>query len=191
MGHAITFYFFGTLAVVLSLAVILHRNIFKSATLLAGMLFCIAALFIALDAEFLAVVQVLIYIGAITVLIVFAIMLTTKINDPMRTQFNNQRLVAPVAALGVLGLIISFVLQGRWISEGAELLPQDLLGEIGKALVSKFILPFDMVSVLLLVALVGAMYIAKHEDRPAVPDQTNSDSESGHNEMERVDKISV
>jgi NADH:ubiquinone oxidoreductase subunit 6 (subunit J) len=191
MGHAIAFYFFGTLAVVLSLAVILHRNIFKSATLLAGMLFCIAALFIALDAEFLAVVQVLIYIGAITVLIVFAIMLTSKINDTMRSQFNGQKLVAPVAALGVLGLIVSFVLKGGWVNEGAELLPQDLLGEIGRALVSKFILPFDIVSVLLLVALVGAMHIARHEDHPAVAEPINPEMEKGHNDAERIDKISV
>ncbi len=165
MGHAITFYFFGALAVALSLAVILHKNIFKSATLLAGMLFCIAALFIALDAEFLAVVQVLIYIGAVTVLIVFAIMLTSRINDASRATFNNQRLIAPVAALGILGLLVSFILKGRWISGETESLSQDMLGEIGKALVSNFILPFDIVSILLLVALVGAMTIAKHEDR--------------------------
>jgi NADH:ubiquinone oxidoreductase subunit 6 (subunit J) len=185
MGHAITFYVFGTLAVLLSLAVILHKNIFKSATLLAGMLFCIAALFVALDAEFLAVVQVLIYIGAITVLIVFAIMLTSKINDAEREQFNNMKLIAPVVALGFLGLIVSFILKGQWTNGNSGSVPQDLLGEIGKALLSNYILPFDLVSILLLVALIGAMYIAKHVDRvPIIREVDFDDAKTEPDEIE-------
>lgn len=167
MGHAVAFYVFGILAVVLALATILHKNIFKSATFLAGMLFCLAALFVTLDAEFLAVVQVLVYIGAITMLIVFAIMLTTRINDETKQRFNSQRWISSLAALGFLGLIISVVLKGGWgnvVTESGAL-PADMLGAIGKALLSDFILPFDIVSVLLLVALIGALHIAKQDDR--------------------------
>lgn len=167
MGHAVAFYVFGILAVVLALATILHKNIFKSATFLAGMLFCLAALFVTLDAEFLAVVQVLVYIGAITILIVFAIMLTTRINDETKEKFNSQRWISSLATLGFLGLIISVVLKGGWggvVSEAGEL-PPDTLGAIGTALLSNFVLPFDIVSVLLLVALVGALHIAKQDDR--------------------------
>lgn len=177
MGHAIAFYVFGILAVVLALATILHKNIFKSATFLAGMLFCLAALFVTLDAEFLAVVQVLVYIGAITILIVFAIMLTTRINDQDRAKFNDQRWVAGIATLGLLGLIVSVVLKGGWgsVVTDAAALPKDMLGAIGSALLSDFILPFDIVSILLLVALIGALHIAKQDDRKPYVQETFED----------------
>ncbi|MBX7150786.1 NADH-quinone oxidoreductase subunit J [bacterium] len=165
MVHALMFYLFAALAIAASLAVILHRNIFKSATFLAGMLFCLAALFVLLDAEFIAVVQVLIYIGAITILIVFAIMLTTKINDEHKEQFNSQKFLAPVLALGLLGLILTIVVKIQWTTAEMSAVPADILGLIGKALLSEFIFPFDVVSILLLVALIGATYIAKQEDR--------------------------
>ncbi|MBL7959621.1 NADH-quinone oxidoreductase subunit J [bacterium] len=167
MGHAVAFYVFGILAVALALATILHKNIFKSATFLAGMLFCLAALFVTLDAEFLAVVQVLVYIGAITMLIVFAIMLTTRINDETRGKFNSQLWISSLTTLGFLGLIISVILKGGWNETTAMsgALPPDMLGAIGTALLSDFILAFDVVSILLLVALIGALHIAKQDDR--------------------------
>lgn len=181
MGHAIAFYLFGTLAVALALAAVLHKNIFKSATLLAGLLFCLAALFVTLDAEFLAVVQVLVYIGAITMLIVFAIMLTTRINDEAREKFNNQRWIASLATLGLLGLIVSIVLKGGWgaIAENAGGLPQDMLAAIGHALLSDFILAFDVVSILLLVALIGALHIAKQDDRKPYVQEIFTDAGNG------------
>jgi NADH:ubiquinone oxidoreductase subunit 6 (subunit J) len=167
IGHAVAFYVFGILAVVLALATILHKNIFKSATFLAGMLFCLAALFVTLDAEFLAVVQVLVYIGAITMLIVFAIMLTTRINDQNNARFNDQRWIAAVATLGLLGLIISVVLKGGWggVTIETGTLPKDMLGSIGTALMSNYIFAFDVVSILLLMALIGALHIARQDDR--------------------------
>lgn len=181
MGHAIAFYVFGILAVVLALATILHKNIFKSATFLAGMLFCLAALFVTLDAEFLAVVQVLVYIGAITILIVFAIMLTTRINDQDKAKFNDQRWIAGIATLGLLGLIVSVALKGGWgsVVTNASELPKDILGAIGTALLSEFILPFDIVSILLLVALIGALHIAKQDDRKPYVQETFEDGGNG------------
>ncbi len=165
MGQVMAFYVFGGLAVVFALVTILHRNIFKSATFLAGMLFCLAALFITLDAEFLAVVQVLVYIGAITILILFAIMLTMRINDETRDPFNSQRFVGPVIGVGVMVLIVTYLFKSQYArGNGSRAdLPADLLGEIGQALLSHFILPFDVVTVLLLVALVGAAYLAGRE----------------------------
>jgi NADH-quinone oxidoreductase subunit J len=183
MGHAIAFYVFGTLAVVAALATILHKNIFKSATFLAGVLFCMAALFVTLDAEFLAVVQVLVYIGAITMLIVFAIMLTVRINDQDKAQFNDQRWIATVATLGLLGLIVSVVMKSGWssVTADASALPKDTLGAIGTALMSNYIFAFDVVSILLLVALIGALHIAKQDERkPYVRETYENDDGSDH-----------
>lgn len=166
MGPVMIFYLFGALAIVLALFAIVHKNVFKSATFLAGMLFCTAGLFVLLDAEFIAVVQVLVYIGAITILIVFAIMLTMRINDEMREPFNAQKKLAPVIVAGILGVILVFLLRGSWTTGMADgaLLPADPLADIGQALLSYFILPFDVVTVLLLIALVGATYLARQDD---------------------------
>lgn len=186
MAHALMFYLFAALAIAASLAVILHRNIFKSATFLAGMLFCLAALFVLLDAEFIAVVQVLIYIGAITILIVFAIMLTTKINDEHKEQFNSQKFLAPVLALGLLGLILTIVIKIQWSTAELSPVPSDILGLIGKALLSEFIFPFDVVSILLLVALIGATYIAKQEDRKPLVTEVDKTEEHGDGKVKHV-----
>ncbi|NUM80234.1 NADH-quinone oxidoreductase subunit J [bacterium] len=186
MAHALMFYLFAALAIAASLAVILHRNIFKSATFLAGMLFCLAALFVLLDAEFIAVVQVLIYIGAITILIVFAIMLTTKINDEHKEQFNSQKFLAPILALGLLGLILTIVVKIQWTTAEISPVPSDILGLIGTALLSDFIFPFDVVSILLLVALIGATYIAKQEDRKPLVTEVDETGEHGDGKVKHA-----
>lgn len=173
------FYLFGALAIVLALFAVLHKNVFKSATFLAGMLFCTAGLFVVLDAEFVAVVQVLVYIGAITILIVFAIMLTMRINDEMREPFNAQKKLAPVIVAGILGVILVFLLKGSWAtgSGDASLLPADSLADIGHALLSYFILPFDVVTVLLLIALVGATYLARQDDHQPMVQEVDAERE--------------
>lgn len=186
MGHSIAFIFFGLAAVGLALAAILHRNIFKSATFLAGMLFSTAALFITLEAEFVAVVQVLVYIGAITILIVFAIMLTMKISDEHREQFNAQRYLALVVGLGILGVLTAFLLKGPGSAEAVTgSLPADPLWEIGRVLISNFILPFDVVTVLLLIALVGATFLAKHDDDTLASQEVPSTAERSEHEEEK------
>lgn len=179
MGHVMIFYLFGALAIVLALFAVLHKNVFKSATFLAGMLFCTAGLFVVLDAEFVAVVQVLVYIGAITILIVFAIMLTMRINDEMREPFNAQKKLAPVIVAGILGVILVFLLKGSWAtgSGDASLLPADSLADIGHALLSYFILPFDVVTVLLLIALVGATYLARQDDHQPMVQEVDAERE--------------
>ncbi len=193
MGHAIAFYVFGTLAVVAALVTILHKNIFKSATFLAGMLFCLAALFVTLDAEFLAVVQVLVYIGAITMLIVFAIMLTTRINDQDKARFNDQRWIATVATLGLLGLIVSVVMKGGWsgVTADAAALPKDMLGAIGTALISDYILAFDVVSILLLVALIGALHIARQDERKVYVSEKYEDGGNGTHHAPKTEEMHV
>lgn len=193
MGHAIAFYVFGTLAVIAALATVLHKNIFKSATFLAAMLFCLAALFVTLDAEFLAVVQVLVYIGAITMLIVFAIMLTTRINDQHKEQFNDQRWIATVATLGLLGLIVSVIMKSGWgsVTTDASALPKDMLGAIGTALMSNYIFAFDVVSILLLVALIGALHIAKQDDRKPYVRETYAEDNGEDHHAHQTEEMHV
>jgi NADH-quinone oxidoreductase subunit J len=146
------------------LAVVTTRNLVHAALWLILTLFAVAMLYALLDAGFLAVVQVVIYIGAIAILFIFAVMLTRKELRDTGTQLNRGWwLSAIVAALAFGGLV--------WIFRGWPSLARlpveipvgfDSVNALGTALVGPeaFVLPFEVASVLLLAALVGAVYVA-------------------------------
>lgn len=126
----------------------------------------IAGLFVLLEAPFLAVVQVVIYIGAISILIIFAIMLTRRLGAGASQQVNNLWPGAVVVALIIFSALTFLILQSPQLTVTASELPAEssvLLEDLGRALVDvdRFILPFELASVLLLAALIGAIYIAR------------------------------
>ncbi len=138
------------------------RNLFRAALGLALALFGVAALYLFLQAEFLAVIQLLIYVGAILTLILFGVMLTARIADPQVPRWNDQAGIALVLA-GGLGLGLAWLfLKAAW--ELPETLPPPVsLPDLGRMLLSGYLLPFELLSVLLLGALVGAIVIARKE----------------------------
>src|SRR5574341_1533528 len=145
-----------------ALMVVTTRNLIHAALWLIVALFGVAVLYAILNAGFLAVVQVVIYIGAIAILFIFAVMLTRKEMRDRGPQLNRGWwLSAIIAVLVFAGLF--FLLQG-WsgLSKAAASFPSgfDAVGALGDALVSPdaFVLPFEVASVLLLAALVGAVY---------------------------------
>jgi NADH-quinone oxidoreductase subunit J len=143
-----------------ALGVVVSRNLFHSAIWLIGAFAGVAGLYWLLEAEYLAIAQILIYIGAIATLIVFAIMLSRGMMIG-RTQMNNfQTGISAVVAV-LLFVLISFVLlQVNWpVVEQAIL--ADPIPLIGEALVTTYFIPFQVIAVLLLVALVGAIMIAR------------------------------
>ena len=144
--------------------VVTTRNLVHAALWLVVTLFGVAALYAILDAGFLAVVQVVIYIGAIAILFIFAVMLTRKEIRDQGAQLNRGWwLGGLVAVLTFAGLVL--MLRG-W--SGFSKVPQaippgfDAVASLGNALVAPdaFVLPFEVASVLLLAALIGAVYIA-------------------------------
>lgn len=146
------------------LMVVTARNLVHAALWLVVTLFGVAVLYAILDAGFLAVVQVVIYIGAIAILFIFAVMLTRKELRDRGAQLNRGWwLGALVAVMAFVGLAL--MVRG-W--SGFSKLPQampagfDAVGSLGNALVAPdaFVLPFEVASVLLLAALIGAVYIA-------------------------------
>ena len=144
--------------------VVTTRNLVHAALWLVATLFGVAVVFALLDAGFLAVVQVVVYIGAIAILFIFAIMLTRKDMRDQGPQMNrNWWLGALLSVLTFGGLY--FLLQG-WtgLSKTASDIPSgfDAVSELGNALVSPdaYVLPFEVASVLLVAALVGAVYVA-------------------------------
>ena len=158
---------FWVLAVVMAVAaigVVTTRNIVHAALYLVGTLLGAAALYILLLAEFVAWVQVLVYVGAIVVLMLFGLMLTRA---PIgRGQFdNNQKVIAAVTA-GLMFGVTSWILIDAFEGEKIDLVRDTgtKTAEIGEVIFSSYVLPFEVVSVLLLAALVGAIVIARKDD---------------------------
>jgi NADH-quinone oxidoreductase subunit J len=144
--------------------VVTTTNLVHAALWLVSTLFGVAVTFALLNAGFLAVVQVVVYIGAIAILFIFAVMLTRKDIRDQGPQMNRGWWVgALIAVLVFVGLF--FLLQGwNGLSKTAADIPSgfDAISELGNALVSPnaYVLPFEVASVLLVAALVGAVYVA-------------------------------
>jgi NADH-quinone oxidoreductase subunit J len=151
-----------------SLMVVTARNLIHAALWLVLALFGIALLFVQLDAEFLAVAQVVIYIGAIAILFIFTAMLTRRVMQDTGTQMI-RTWVAPavISFLLYLGLVLIF---RNWASASAPRPPIppgfNPVGLLGEALVSPnaYLIPFEVASVLLLAALVGAIVVARQRE---------------------------
>jgi len=156
------FYFLAAFTLWAGAVVVLGRNIVRAAV---ALIFCfcgIAGLFLLLDAEFLAAVQVLIYVGGITILLLFAIMLTSRISARSTRVINDQTALSALASLGVLAGLLYASLAGIGDPAGPARLPETT-PFLGRALLTAYVLPFEIVSILLLAALVGAIVLARKE----------------------------
>jgi NADH-quinone oxidoreductase subunit J len=157
------FGFFAALAVTGAILMVTRRNIIHGAVFLITTLLATAGIFLILSAEFLFVVQIILYVGGIMVLFVFVIMLV-NLDVAMRlVQFNHQRFVAGTLAL-VLAAQVAFAFwAGRGLLPQAIRQPMPLKNTeaVGNALFQHYMLPFEIASILLLVAMVGAVVMAK------------------------------
>lgn len=159
----IFFILLGLLTLAAALMVVTARNLLRAALWLIVAFFGIAGLFILLQAEFLAVVQVLIYVGAISTLIIFAVMLTRRIMDPRQPRFNSQwGLVGGFAALLFVGLAAVATRVAWPPASGAP--PADAIQQLGAAFVGVYAVPFEVASVLLVTAMIGAIIIARERE---------------------------
>jgi len=130
---------------------------------LAGVLICSAGFYILLDFEFLAGVQVLVYVGGILVLLVFGIMLTNQINSAQISQSSVQKVLGLVVVLTVTSIMLTAMLPHDWVGSIMPLAFQDTVKGIGFLLFSDYLILFEIASVLLLGALIGAATLARKE----------------------------
>lgn len=153
-------YMIGIGACVFALLTVLSRDIFHSAVWLALSLLSVAGIYFYLDAEFLGIIQVLVYIGGIITLFIFAIKLTAKIGDKTILQANRQTLASALVSIAVFCLLFKIMISHPWAvgTPGAEMVS---LKEIGKSLMTAYALPFEFISLALLAAMVGAIVIGK------------------------------
>ncbi|HLB22827.1 MAG TPA: NADH-quinone oxidoreductase subunit J [Dehalococcoidia bacterium] len=156
------FYIFAATVIGGGLGVVLMRNIVYAALTLIASLMGVAGIYILLSVEFLALVQVLIYGGAVMVLILFALMLT-RTRELKDNLDGDQKPLAAVAALALLGSFIAAISQTTWPRDVDQITTVPF-NDIGNALFDRWAVPFEIASGVLLVALVGAIIIAMQEE---------------------------
>jgi NADH-quinone oxidoreductase subunit J len=162
----IIFIAISAITVIASILVVASRNLVHAALWLVLSLAGVAVLFVLLQASFLAVVQVVIYIGAIAILIIFAVMLTRRVMRETKPQVTRYWWVGALAALLLFVALVVILNQVPSAASSVSELPLqegDLLSMLGTALVDVdgFVLPFEVASVLLLAALIGSLVIAR------------------------------
>jgi NAD(P)H-quinone oxidoreductase subunit 6 len=161
---------FGILAVMMigtALGVVLASSIVYSAFLLGGVFVSIAGLYLLLNADFVAAAQLLIYVGAVNVLILFAIMLVNKRQNfvPFPSTWIRKAFTG-VVSLGLFALLSTMVLATPWAYSTTPIAGDSSIVVIGEHFFSDFLLPFELASVLLLIAMVGAIILARREYLP-------------------------
>ena len=148
-----------------ALGVILLENIVYSAFLLGGVFMSVAGLYLLLNASFVAAAQVLVYVGAVNVLIIFAIMLVNKKEDlrPIEN-IKSRRIISTSICLTLLSLLIRVDLSNIWtLANPSTSIGEESTIRIGEHLFSDYLLPFEVASVLLLMAMIGAIVLARRD----------------------------
>ncbi len=161
--EVVTFWGLCVLLIGSALAVVLTKNLFHSVLYLALSLTATAGVFLALDAEFLAAVQLLLYAGGVVTIVVFAIVVTERLVGERITQTSRSILTGVVLAGALLLGLLRF-LRGADLPVDRPVIGVDVTRAIGQVLLTEFVLPFELLAVLLLVGLLGALYFARPED---------------------------
>lgn len=156
---------FGALTIVSAAIVAMARMIIHSVFALLFTFFGVAGLYVLLHADFLAATQVMIYVGGILVLLLFGVMLTHKIATVKLKSPSMQRGPAAVVCLGLLGVLLFVIYKTPWPIASARQVAAPTAKPIGKLLMTDYLLPFEVISVLLFAVLVGAALTARSEAR--------------------------
>jgi NAD(P)H-quinone oxidoreductase subunit 6 len=160
--NVVIFYLFALAAVIGAAGVPMSRNIFWSAMGLLSSLVGVGGLYVMLSADFVAVTQLLVYIGGVLVLIIFAVMLTSQIRE-IEVSNRNVGLYAGNLLFFVVATLLSYV--AIWTPWKTVLKPesQETSAAIGNGLLGTWLLPFEVASVVLLATLIGAIVVARKE----------------------------
>ena len=165
MSLSFLFYLTATIAVASAIFVVLNRNAIYSAILLVLCFFALAVLYLLLEAYFLAVLEVFIYAGAIMVLFLFAIMLLNLGREEALPKFMHLQRGLSLLMGGFFlgGIILIMVHEPGVLHQPGDTFLAGGIHVLGEALFSKYLLPFEVASLLLLVALIGTVYLAKRK----------------------------
>lgn len=159
-AETVVFSLLAALTVGSAAVVVLARSLISSAFALLGSFVGVAGFYLLLGADFLAAAQLLIYVGGILVLLLFGVMLTHKLHDLDLRSETHQLVPALVACLALGAILLRLALQAPW-ARGAVRSLAPTTHEIGRLFLGRYLLPFEVASILLLVALMGAALIVR------------------------------
>lgn len=161
----IVFYLFAGLTIASALVVLWTKNVLYAAFSLIVTFLGVAAMYVFAGADFIAVAQILIYVGGILVLIIFGVMLTNRLSGQSVTTESHNKFTGYLIGLTIFGTLfyaiykVNFTAIGS-VNDGSGLAGESTVGLIGVKLMSTYMLPFEIIAVLLLLTLIGAAFIA-------------------------------
>ncbi len=158
------FYLFALIILISAVIVVSSRHIVRSAFALLFTLFGVAGIYVMLNADFLAIVQLIVYIGGILILIIFGVMLTNKaVNVQIKTKAMN--VLPATIAVGIFaGVLTATLAKNKWFVT-TPFLRDTTIKDIGKLLLTNYMIPFQVAGILLLIALIGAVMIARYNNK--------------------------
>jgi NAD(P)H-quinone oxidoreductase subunit 6 len=158
--EALVFYALSGLTLAGAAGVAFSKNIVRSAFALLFTFFGVAGLYALLSADLVAVIQLMVYVGGVLVVILFAVMLTSRIGD-VRATNKSLGLIAGIAGIVPVAAGLLWVAIDLPVSKAPESSPQPTSSSVGNALLGAYVLPFEVISVLLLAALIGAVVLSR------------------------------
>lgn len=162
---AVLFYVFAIMTACSALMVVVCRDIVRTAVSLLGALLGVAGLYLSLHAEFLGAAQLVVYAGGTLVLIIFGVMLTNNSTFQLYRPKRIEVIVATGVVLMLLVTLVSAILRSNFQSRPANSAESYPVLDLGQALLGDFLVPFELISVLLLAVMIGAAYLAKARKR--------------------------
>ena len=160
--YDIIFYLFAAITLVSAAFVVTTKNVIYSAFSLLLTLFGVSGIYVLLGADFLAIVQIMVYVGGILILMLFGVMLTNKITSVDIRTGAAHLLPASLGVAILAGAIVSVMVWTNWKSEPAQI-PVTTTKTLGSLLITHYVLIFELLGILLLIALIGAASIARRE----------------------------
>ena len=156
----ILFYVLAFIIVVSAVMVVFNKNVVHSAFSLFFTLFAISGIYVLLKADFIALTQIMVYVGGILILLIFGVMMTTKVTNVELKTKNLNTIPSLVFSIGIVTILIFVIFSTKWnIRLGLD--SEETVTQIGIMLLSKYLLPFEIASIVLLVALIGSAMFAR------------------------------
>jgi NADH-quinone oxidoreductase subunit J len=161
--YDLIFYVFALLTVISAGVVVFSKNIIYSAFSLLFAFSGVAGIYVLLNADFIAITQLLIYVGGIMILVIFGVMLTSHATNVDVTTQSLKALPATIVVAVISALLVSTMISTKWPLVQNEAPAETTIELIGGMLLTKYLLPFEIASVVLLVAIAGAAFLARRE----------------------------
>lgn len=158
--YDIIFYIFAAITVVSGVITVTSKNIIYAAFSLLFTFFGVAGLYVLLGADFISIVQIIVYVGGILILLLFGVMLTNKVTSTDIKSGSVNVLPAVIGVALFAGALISIIIRTKWTETPGEI-PLSTAGTLGSVLLNEYVIIFELLAVLLLIALIGAASIAR------------------------------